>query len=475
MDTPMYKWIVSVTSALIIFVAGTVSAETGTLENMKDQVLKECQGKFKNKRPTPEELKIVLNNHRVWINIVTGKFHTQEEKFYLRRANLCGAVLPGANLSGVVLFSADLGGADLTGANLSGIVLFSADLSGADLTGANLSRADLDSANLSGADLNDANLSKARLCSANFSRVGLSGANLSAASLFLANLNGAHLNDANLSGADLTTADLSSADLTGTNLSGAVLHGANLSSADLTGANLSGARMVGANLNGVVFQPKELPDLNDISNAKNLWTMIIFNNPQPLVRLRKAFKESGYYQQEREITCAIERNVTRLLLIKNKQEHGIVPLFEVVFRYVFFDLTCQWGMAPNRALLILLSLIPIFTIPYVMALRLPGQNGIWRKWVDDRMRLDLGTKEPTTRLSVGWLQALSLGLYFSMLSAFNIGWRELNIGNWIQRLQMKEYTLKATGWVRTVAGVQSLIGVYLLAIWALTYFGRPFQ
>jgi hypothetical protein len=26
-----------------------------------------------------------------------------------------------------------------------------------------------------------------------------------------------------------------------------------------------------------------------------------------------------------------------------------------------------------------------------------------------------------------------------------------------------------------VAGLQSLLSVYLLAIWALTYFGRPFQ
>jgi hypothetical protein len=29
--------------------------------------------------------------------------------------------------------------------------------------------------------------------------------------------------------------------------------------------------------------------------------------------------------------------------------------------------------------------------------------------------------------------------------------------------------------VRFIAGVQSLLGLYLLAIWVLTYFGRPFQ
>ncbi len=61
------------------------------------------------------------------------------------------------------------------------------------------------------------------------------------------------------------------------------------------------------------------------------------------------------------------------------------------------------------------------------------------------------------------------------MSAFHIGFRELNVGNWLARLQPREYILKATGWVRFVSGLQSLLSVYLLALWALTYFGRPFQ
>ena len=66
-------------------------------------------------------------------------------------------------------------------------------------------------------------------------------------------------------------------------------------------------------------------------------------------------------------------------------------------------------------------------------------------------------------------------LYFSVLSAFHLGWRELNVGTWISRMQPREYTLRATGWVRTVSGIQSLLSVYLLALWVLTYFGRPFE
>jgi hypothetical protein len=74
-----------------------------------------------------------------------------------------------------------------------------------------------------------------------------------------------------------------------------------------------------------------------------------------------------------------------------------------------------------------------------------------------------------------WLRVPFAGLYFSMLSAFHIGWRDLNVGTWIARVQPREYTLRATGWVRTVSGIQSLLSVYLLALWILTYFGRPFE
>jgi hypothetical protein len=76
---------------------------------------------------------------------------------------------------------------------------------------------------------------------------------------------------------------------------------------------------------------------------------------------------------------------------------------------------------------------------------------------------------------VGESRMFRTGLYFSLLSAFHLGWRELNVGTWIARLQFREYTLRATGWVRMVAGIQSLLSVYLLALWVLTYFGRPFE
>ena len=65
--------------------------------------------------------------------------------------------------------------------------------------------------------------------------------------------------------------------------------------------------------------------------------------------------------------------------------------------------------------------------------------------------------------------AIAWAAWFSLLSAFQIGFREFSVGNWLTRVHPRQFTLEPTGWVRTVAGVQSLLSVYLLAMWVLTY------
>jgi hypothetical protein len=138
-------------------------------------------------------------------------------------------------------------------------------------------------------------------------------------------------------------------------------------------------------------------------------------------------------------------------------------------------------MSPGRPLLIVAALAAILAIVYIFAQIDPGPNGgIWAIWDDYRTKQSEGSKEPQ-RLLDGFPSASSdvsfllLAFYFSLLSATRIGWRELNIGTWITRIQPHEYSLRATGWVRVVSGIQSLISVYLVALTILTYFGTPFE
>ena len=146
---------------------------------------------------TKEELKTILEQHKLWLNS-NGK----EGKC----ADLSDAYLNSANLTSVDLRRADLSDSDLRGADLSG-----ANLSGANLTRANLIFTNLRCANLSSADLSGASLSGVDLIFAN-----LICANLSSADLYYANLRCADLIDSDLSGANLSSADLSGADLTNT-------------------------------------------------------------------------------------------------------------------------------------------------------------------------------------------------------------------------------------------------------------------
>lgn len=405
-----------------------------------------CEGPYEGKDLTEQDLEIIAGS--------------------LKPAN--------RNFCGALLFRANLSRADLREANLTAADLREADLREADLTAADLTAAFLTDANLTDADLREANLRGANLSGAILSGAILSGANLSGAYLSGANLSGANLIDANLSGAELWGANLSGAGLFEANLISAKLSGANLSGADLFGANLSGARLIEANLSGARFEPTDNPETDSIASASNLSQVYFELSPQALVKLRKAFKDSGYREQEREVTYAIKRSEaknSRTEILKQKKYGKAI---EYGFNLLFFDLTSQYGMSPGRSLKILASLIFVFLLPYAIALKRQSGGGIWMLWSKDRVLTSEGTEAPVriTRKGFGLLRT---AFYFSLLSAFNIGWREINVGNWLSRLQSHEYTLRATGWVRTVSGIQSLISVYLVALWALSYFGRPFE
>lgn len=65
--------------------------------------------------------------------------------------------------------------------------------------------------------------------------------------------------------------------------------------------------------------------------------------------------------------------------------------------------------------------------------------------------------------------------FFSLMTTFNIGFRDVQVGRWLRQLFTREYDVKVTNWARVVAGWQALISVGLIALTLLTYFGRPFE
>ena len=134
----------------------------------------------------------------------------------------------------------------------------------------------------------------------------------------------------------------------------------------------------------------------------------------------------------------------------------------------------------------MLVIIVFLMTPIYMLVIVRGNNrdnnyhGIFRVWPQQRLEF---TPEGVTaaqevrveRLQCSPQRAIAWAMYFSLVASCQIGWRDLNVGTWIARMQFKEYYFRPIGWVRFVSGAQSLICVYLIAICALTYFGRPFQ
>ena len=94
---------------------------------------------MKRKVITQEELEVLLRKHKLWLENKEGG-----ERADLTGANLKWADLTGANLTRANLTWANLTGANLTWADLTGANLTRANLTWADLTGANLTRANLD-------------------------------------------------------------------------------------------------------------------------------------------------------------------------------------------------------------------------------------------------------------------------------------------------------------------------------------------
>ena len=319
---------------------------------------------------------------------------------------------------------------------------------------------------------------------------------------------------ANLSGAILTEAKLDHADLSGAiltvaNLSGAILLVANLTDAYLGNANLSGAFLAEARVGGTVFEPKSLPELtlSGISQAQNLELLTYYGNPAALVQLRKQFQDGGLREQERKIAYALKRREAELSWARGtsrrlpgdkgprailwSSDSVLANFASFTLNKVFFDWTCQYGMSPGRPLILGVVLWFLCSFLYFACIHTHGEAGLYRVYGqsigDDpsaQRRVErispLSTKySPGPRLLFQFFRRecllLRTSMFFSLMSAFNIGFRDINFGRWLRLLTRQEFDIKAVGWARVIAGWQSLISVYLIALWVMTYFGRPFD
>jgi len=201
-----------------------------------------------------------------------------------------GTVTPlptaGVNWAGCDLHSANIEGANLAFAILTGADLSSVRAADIDMTGANLT-----AATLVGAHMERAIATNASLWSADLTGANLAGANLSGAYLYGTNFQDASLSDVNFTGADLTYALFSSADMSG----------ANLTNTDLTDAYLSGVDLRNAFGCGIVGTPAtlnlEFSIIGGCLTYTRSYRMSAFRNPvnnPPVVNVATAGKTVAF-------------------------------------------------------------------------------------------------------------------------------------------------------------------------------------
>lgn len=358
------------------------------------------------------------------------------------RANLCRAILRGKNLDGALLKRANLRNAILVKA-----VLNNANLAGADLDYVHLEDAELNNTNLSGASLKHAILISAKAQNSDFSNAILESAILDNAVLLKT-----RLENASLIRAKFTEADL---------------RGASLQYSDILESNFEKARLHDANFVGVELQKNSI--FKDLAPE---------NFPDGLVSVREKFKSAGDRDEERYLTFLIRSNETKSASWPEKY-----------FNFIFFEYPSDYGYSPGKPLVLLGCLVLFFAAIYYIAIVLQSISAnatrIYQVWPEGRIDVskltggkgELADKSKVNPLAPEYrlLSGIWYAFYFSLISAFHIGWRDLNVGNWLNRLQPQEYIMRPTGWVRVVSGAQSLISVYLLALWVLVYFGRPFE
>jgi hypothetical protein len=65
---------------------------------------------------------------------------------------------------------------------------------------------------------------------------------------------------------------------------------------------------------------------------------------------------------------------------------------------------------------------------------------------------------------------VGIPLYFSLTSALYFAWRPIVMGFRSISAQLRKYILRPTGWVKFIAGVQSVVGLYLVVLSLVTYF-----
>jgi uncharacterized protein YjbI with pentapeptide repeats len=259
--------------------------------------------------------------------------------------------------------------------------------------------------------------------------------------------------------------------------------------ADLTDADFSGA-----NLYGLRLESWKLPDPASLARARNLeswasspttdqWSTIA------LYRLEQIFLDNGMEYKAKVLNAALQNEEQNRLAHQcmsgdwRNSERGymtdqIGACTLGALRLVTLKLPSDYGLHTWRPLFLLFALMVIFAVIYYVILLVRRPSGIVVHQGSDEDEdaggpgTEAAKREDEDASSFGVLRKLRVAVVLSLRNAFNLSFGEVDVGRWIRLLSLQSYELRTTGAVRLLGGIQSLLSLYLFALWLLNFFGK---
>jgi len=246
-------------------------------------------------------------------------------------------------------------------------------------------------------------------------------------------------------------------------------------SGTFSGATLDSGSFYKADISNVVFSPESLGafTMGHMIRAEGLDKLFQDDRPEQIARLKTYFRDNCARQREREITCAI-----------NRQEQGFL-------KKALFDCPFKYGASLSRPFLFVAGIYILATVLYYILLRFLRRGGMIffgkeivmlngearresetiNEYIEKVARLPIWRRE---RLG-GEIKIIIMILTFSLISTFNLGFRDYDFARWLRLMWFHNVEFKADGAVRLIAGVQSLLSVLLMVLGLLFYYGRFFD
>lgn len=219
---------------------------------------------------------------------------------------------------------------------------------------------------------------------------------------------------------------------------------------------------INADLSNVMMDPDTISQfsMSSLAFAEGL-RELKFYRPEMMSKIKSHFRQNNYRQPEREITCALKRHDQNFI------------------EKIAFDYTSEYGSKFIRPIQILVGLWLTCSIIYLFLFRFSRKSRLMTTTTTfgytGQRHVESKSTESYSSNKLFRVRNIRYAFFFSLLSTFNIGFRDFNFSRLVRLLLPQEMDFRPTGVLRTISAIQAIFSVFLIGLWILSYFGRPFD